>query len=35
MSDEYDVAGGRQSDFEKGHISWSEENGEITVFMGK
>lgn len=35
ISDEYDVAGGRQSDFEKGHISWSEENGEITVFMGK
>lgn len=35
ISDEYGIGGGRQSDFENGHISWSEENGEITVFMGK
>jgi hypothetical protein len=35
ISDEYDIDGGRQSDFEKGHISWSEENGEITVVMSK
>jgi hypothetical protein len=35
ISDEYDNAVGRQSDFEKGHISWSEENGEITVVMSK
>ena len=34
-SDEHDVEGGRQSDFEKGSIRWSEENGEITVFLNK
>ena len=35
ISDEHDADGGRQSDFEKGHITWLEENGEITVFMNK
>lgn len=32
ISDEHDTDGGRQSDFEKGHITWLQENKEITVF---
>ena len=35
ISDEHDADGGRQSDFEKGHITWLTENGEITVFTNK
>lgn len=35
ISDEHEAEGGRQSDFEKGSITWLEENGEITVFMNK
>jgi uncharacterized protein with LGFP repeats len=35
ISDEHDIDGGRQSDFEKGHITWLEENGEITIFTNK
>ncbi|MGE5633920.1 MAG: hypothetical protein ACM3VV_01685 [Deltaproteobacteria bacterium] len=35
MSDEYDTDRGRQSDFENGHITWLQENREITVFMNK
>jgi uncharacterized protein with LGFP repeats len=33
--DEHDIDGGRQSDFEKGHITWLQENGEITVFVNE
>jgi uncharacterized protein with LGFP repeats len=35
ISDEHDIDGGRQSDFEKGHITWLAENGEVTVFTNK
>jgi hypothetical protein len=35
ISDEHDTDGGRQSDFEKGHITWLAENGEVTVFTNK
>jgi uncharacterized protein with LGFP repeats len=35
ISDEYDTDRGRQSDFENGHITWLQENREITVFMNK
>ena len=33
ISDEHDVDEGRQSDFEKGHITWLRESKEITVFV--
>jgi uncharacterized protein with LGFP repeats len=29
ISDEHDTDGSRQSDFEKGHITWLQENEEI------
>ena len=35
ISDEHDIDGGRQRDFEKGHITWLAENGEATVFTNK
>ena len=35
ISDEHDIDGGRQSDFEKGHITWLQESGEITIFTNK
>jgi len=35
ISDEHDIDGGRQSDFEKGHITWLAENREATVFTNK
>ena len=35
ISDEHDIDGGRQSDFEKGHITWLQESGEITIFSNK
>jgi uncharacterized protein with LGFP repeats len=35
ISDEHDIDGGRQSDFEKGHITWLAENGEVTVFTNR
>ena len=35
ISDEHDIDGGRQSDFEKGHITWLQESGEIIMFTNK
>ena len=35
ISDEHDIDGGRLSDFEKGHITWLQESGEITIFSNK
>jgi len=35
ITDEHDIDGGRQSDFEKGHITWLQESGEITIFTNK
>jgi hypothetical protein len=35
ISDEHNIDGGRQSDFEKGHITWLQESGEITIFTNK
>ena len=34
ISDEHDIDGGRQSDL-KGHITWLQESGEITVFVNE
>ena len=33
ISGEHDTDGGRQSNFEKGHITRLQESGEITVFV--
>ena len=33
ISDEHDIDEGRQSDFEKDHITWLKESYEITVFV--
>ena len=35
ISDEHDVDEGRQNDFEKGHITWLQDSGEITVFVNE
>ena len=35
ISDEHDTDGGRQSDFEKGHITWLLESGEFTICTNK
>ena len=33
-SDEYDVAGGRRSDFEHGSLTWTPTGGVTTTFSG-
>jgi hypothetical protein len=35
ISDEHDTNEGSQSDSEKGHITWLQDSGEITVFMSE
>jgi hypothetical protein len=33
ISDEHNIDGGRQSNFEKGHITWLQESVEITFYQ--